>query len=577
MKIQARTYPSLAEHELTDYLPVTRRVLAARGITTQQALEYSLKQLHPIQQLGGIQAAAELLAEALENKHKILIVGDYDADGATATAVTVRALHLMGHTAVDYLIPDRFKYGYGLTPDIVELAHAHQPWLLMTVDNGVSSLEGVAAAKAAGYKTLITDHHLPAEQLPDCDVMVNPNLPDDTYPSKALAGVGVVFFVLLALKKELIARDFFSRNHCPAPNLTPLLDLVALGTVADVVPLDDNNRILVEQGLRRIRAGQGHAGINALLAVAGKQPERVVSSDFGFACGPRLNAAGRLADMSLGIRCLLTDDPQEAHELAFQLNLLNIKRKAIEAEMKADADAIIQTLVLEQQTDLPVIMCLHDADWHEGVSGILASRIKERYYRPVIVFASSGNGLVKGSGRSIAGLHLRDLIAEVDARNPNLIQRFGGHAMAAGLTLPETDLDHFVAEITDAVLRQLKPDTFRETVFTDGVLEAEAFNLQCAEQLRALAPWGQWFPEPQFEGTFIIIERRVLKDLHLKLTLRPVLENGVLATHTVTALDFFADLEHWPDRGEQVYLVYKLSVNEFRGKKSLQLLVEVLV
>ncbi|CAG0909345.1 unnamed protein product, partial [Cyprideis torosa] len=345
----------------------------------------------------------------------------------------------------------------------------------------------------------------------------------------------------------------------------------------DVVPLDDNNRILVEQGLRRLRAGYGQPGIVALLEQGGRNPLRVVSSDFGFVCGPRLNAAGRLSDMSLGIRCLLTDDPLEARRLAFELNQLNMERKRIEAGMKEEAQQIIQSVVFDQQAELPPIMCLHQDDWHEGVIGILASRIKDRYYRPVIVFASGENGLVKGSARSIAGLHMRDLIDEVATRNPGLIPRFGGHAMAAGLTLPEAQLDHFVAEITDAVIRQAKEDTFREVVLTDGTLQAEDFSLQSAAELRDIAPWGQHFPEPQFEGLFEIVQSRILKEAHLKLELRPVLEDGSLAPLVVPAINFFAEFERWPAVGEQVYLVYKLNVNEFRGERSLQLLVELVV
>ncbi|MEZ5537489.1 MAG: single-stranded-DNA-specific exonuclease RecJ [Thiolinea sp.] len=578
MKIQTRACTgAILTSENVSCLPLTRRVLAARGVDNPQVLQYSLKQLHPVSLLGHIDEAANLLAQAVRGGKQILIVGDYDADGATATALTVRALHLMGHQQVSYLVPDRFKYGYGLTPEIVELAHAHQPWLLMTVDNGVSSIEGVEAAKQAGYKTLITDHHLPGTVLPDCDVMVNPNLRDDSFPSGALAGVGVVFYVMLALKKTLSESGYFRDSGLQEPNLTSLLDLVALGTVVDVVPLDDNNRIMVEQGLRRLRAGYGQPGIVALLELGGRDPLRVVSSDFGFVCGPRLNAAGRLSDMSLGIRCLLTDNPLEARRLAFELNKLNMQRRQIEAGMKEEAEAIIQSVVFERQTELPPIMCLHQDDWHEGVIGILASRIKERYYRPVIVFAGAENGLVKGSARSIEGLHMRDLIDEVATRNPGMIARFGGHAMAAGLTLPQDKLDHFVAEITDAVLRQAKEDTFREVVLTDGVLQDEDFNLHCAGELRDIAPWGQHFPEPQFEGVFEIVQLRVLKDAHLKLELRPLREDGTPAPLVVPAIHFFAQFERWPEVGGRVYLVYRLGVNEFRGERTLQLMVDLLV
>lgn len=572
MHIQTRALPeNFAELTTLPEPALVQRVLAARGIFHADELHYALKQLQPVRSLRGVLEAARLLADTVEAKQNIFIVGDYDADGATATAVTIRALRMMGHDA-DFLVPDRFKYGYGLTPEIVELAKAYQPHLLMTVDNGVSSIEGVEAARALGYKTLITDHHLPGQQLPQSDVMVNPNHPDDCFPSKHLAGVGVVFYVMLALRQELIARGYFKTHNIPEPNLTSLLDLVALGTVADVVPLDANNRILVEQGLRCIRANRGKAGIIALLEVAGRSPQRVVSSDFGFACGPRLNAAGRLADMSVGIRCLLTDDSNEAQRLAAQLNVLNNERKRIEADMKDDAEAIMQSLGLERRHKmLPPIMCLHHADWHEGVIGILASRIKDRYYRPTLVFANSEDGLIKGSGRCIAGLHLRDLIDEVASSHPGLILRFGGHAMAAGLTLKAGTLDTFSAAITQAVERQLKPDTFHETIFTDGQLAPDEFSLINAELLRDVAPWGQWFPEPQFEGEFQIVRQTILKELHLKLELLPL---GSQLRQPLIAMNFFAHFDEWPATGSTVRLIYKLSVNEFRGQKSLQLLVE---
>jgi len=565
--------PDLLDDTQLHPSPLMRRILATRGITHQEQLQFSLRQLHPVSALQGVRAAAELLADVIEAQRTILIVGDYDADGATATAVTVRALHLMGHTAVDFLVPDRFKYGYGLTPAIVELAEPHQPYLLMTVDNGVSSLEGVAAAQQRGYKTLITDHHLPGEQVPACDVMVNPNQHGDDFPSKALAGVGVVFYVMLALKQTLLKRQYFQQKGLPEPNLTLLLDLVALGTVADVVPLDGNNRILVEQGLRRMRAGQCQAGIQALLQVAGRNPQRVVSSDLGFACGPRLNAAGRLADMSIGIRCLLTDDWQLAMQLAGELNALNVERKRIEADMKDDAAQIIEALGFEKNNaDLPPIMCLHQADWHEGVIGILASRIKERYYRPTIVFANADDGMVKGSARCIEGLHMRDLIAEVDARHPDLIARFGGHAMAAGLTLSAEALDDFSQAITQVVERHCQADTFKETIFTDGILEPHELSLDTAEQLQHLAPWGQWFPEPQFSGHFRIAQLRILKDLHVKTELIPV-DHPHADSSPIAAIDFFADLSQWPEVGDTVHLLYRLTVNEFRGARSVQLMV----
>ena len=557
----------------SNYSPLIKRILAARGINHSQELNFVLKQLHPVSSLKNVTAAAQLLAEAITQERKILIVGDYDADGATATALCIRALYLCGHQAVDFLVPDRFKYGYGLTPAIVELAKPYQPWLLMTVDNGVSSIEGVEVAHALGMKTLITDHHLPGQTLPASDVMVNPNQPADDFPSKALAGVGVAFYVMLALKQELIAQGYFAQHALPEPNLVSLLDLVALGTVADVVPLDANNRILVEQGLRRIRSGSAHAGIQALLTIAKREPKRVVSSDLGFACGPRLNAAGRLADMAVGIRCLLTDDAKEAARLALQLDSLNHDRRQIEADMKQNAERIMQSLGFERQSNLPPIMCLHHADWHEGVVGILAARLKDRYHRPVIVFANSEDGLLKGSGRCIEGLHLRDLIDEVATQHPGMIQRFGGHAMAAGLTLPTEHFKQFQTSIINAVNRQTKPDTFRETIYTDGQLTSQELTLTTAEQLYALAPWGQWFPEPQFEGEFQIKRLQILKETHVRATLIP-LESEPSLVSAVTAMHFFADLHQWPAEGEKVRLIYKLSVNEFRNERSLQLIVE---
>ncbi|MFZ1342010.1 single-stranded-DNA-specific exonuclease RecJ [Thiothrix eikelboomii] len=578
-QIQTRPCTDKTFHDATHrYPPLIQRILAARGIHHSDELNFALKQLHPISSLKNVKAAAQLLAEAISHQQKILIVGDYDADGATATALCIRALHLCGHQAVDFLVPDRFKYGYGLTPAIVELAQPYRPWLLMTVDNGVSSIEGVEAAQALGMKTLITDHHLPGQQLPASDVMVNPNQPHDDFPSKALAGVGVAFYVMLALKQELIAQGYFAKHSLPEPNLVSLLDLVALGTVADVVPLDANNRILVEQGLRRIRSGSAHAGIHALLTIAKKDPNRVVSSDFGFACGPRLNAAGRLADMGVGIRCLLTDDPKEATRLALQLDSLNHDRRQIEADMKEDAEHIMQALGFERQSKLPPIMCLHQADWHEGVVGILASRLKDRYHRPVIVFANSEGGWLKGSGRCIEGLHLRDLIDEVATQHPGMIQRFGGHAMAAGLTLAAEHFQQFQTSIIAAVNRQTQPDTFRETIYTDGGLTPSELSLATAEQLQALAPWGQWFPEPQFEGEFEIKRLQILKDLHVKATLLPIdAQAGYSLVSAVTALQFFADLDQWPTEGERVRIIYRLSVNEYRHERSLQLIVAYLL
>ncbi len=556
-------------HSSTQLSPLLKRLLSARGVNSEEELDFALKQLLPVSQLSSVQQAATLLADAIEQQRQILIIGDYDADGATATAVTIKGLNMMGHSAVDFLVPDRFIYGYGLTAEIVTLAKKFNPWLLMTVDNGVSSIEGVVAAKEEGYKVLITDHHLPGKVLPDADVMVNPNLKGDAFPSKFLAGVGVAFYILLALKRELIARDYFNRRNIKAPALTRLLDLVALGTVADLVPLDANNRILVEQGLRIIRSGYACAGIKALFHVAGRMESEACSNDFGFACGPRLNAAGRLADMSIGIRCLLSEDSEEASLLAKQLDELNQDRKQIEGGMKQQAERIVDHLTSQESSkETPPIICLYQADWHEGVVGIVASRLKECYYRPAIVFAQGENGLLKGSGRSIDGLHMRDMIDEVASLNPGLIQRFGGHAMAAGLTLKEQDYALFQKEIMQVVLRHAEPSTFKELIYTDGVLEAEEFTLQNAQHIRQIVPWGQRFPEPLFEGEFIIEYKRLLKDTHLKLKLS-LIDSAI----EVDAIAFFIDPELWPDKGSRVHLLFRLDVNRFRGNEQLQLIV----
>lgn len=553
-----------------EYPDVIKRILSARGVDSGDELSYSLKDLIPVSQLGSVRAAAELLADEIQQQHTILIIGDYDADGATATALVIRALNLMGFYSVDYLVPDRVTLGYGLTPEIVELAHRYEPHCLMTVDNGVSSDEGVRAAQQAGYKVLITDHHLQGKVLPEPDVMVNPNLANESFPSKALAGVGVAFYVMLALKQVLKERNYFI--HIQEPNLTSLLDLVAMGTVADLVPLDRNNRILVEQGIRRIRAGHVSPGIKALFEVSGRDSNKAKTSDFAFACAPRLNAAGRLADMSRGIQCLLAEHASEAALLAKELNELNIERKRIESEMKEEAQTILDTLIFDTHSSkatLPPIICLHQEDWHEGVIGILASRIKERYYRPAIIFASNEQGQVKGSARSIEGIHMRDAIERVATQNPGLIQRFGGHAMAAGLTLAEQDLAQFEVAITRVVAESVQKDTFKEVIYTDGELSDDDFNQSLAKHIQQVAPWGQTFPEPTFEGDFTIKSKRILKDLHLKTEL----QLAGSSKEALSAIMFFADLDKWPKEGEQVRLVYTMDINEFRGASSLQLLI----
>ena len=556
------------------------RVFAMRGINHQDELQVDLKNLHPISMLKDINKATDLLVDALRNQERILIVGDFDADGATSTTLAVRALRAMGHQQVDYLVPNRFEYGYGLTPEIVVEANKRSPHLIVTVDNGISSIKGVEKAKSLGIKVLITDHHLPAKRMPDADAIVNPNQRGDEFPSKNLAGVGVIFYLMLALKAGLQKHNYFFDNNLIIPNLTELLDLVALGTVADVVTLDQNNRILVEQGLRRMRSGKACEGIQALFRIAKRNISNAVSADLGFACGPRLNAAGRLDDMSLGIECLLTDDPVNAMDYASALDDLNVERRAIEENMKAEAMSILKELDNDQLSgDLPPVLCLYKNTWHQGVIGILAARVRERYNRPTIIFAPAdasdvekADSDIKGSARSIPTIHIRDILDEVASSYPGLLEKFGGHAMAAGLTLEKPRLDEFTQAVCNIVNNYVKEETFLEVCHSDGALQAQDFDLKCANELRFAAPWGQNFPTPTFDNHFTIVAKRIIKGRHLKLSIRP---KGFECT--VSAIFFNAELDCWPDEGAEVHLLYKLDVNEFRGDFSLQLMIEKLL
>ncbi|MBB3101994.1 single-stranded-DNA-specific exonuclease RecJ [Azomonas macrocytogenes] len=565
MRIESRALPESLP-DLGDLPPLLTRLYASRGVLCAEELDKSLARLIPFAYLKGIGEAVELLVEALEQHQSILFVGDFDADGATASAVGVLGLRLLGAAQVDYLVPNRFEYGYGLTPEIVAVAVARRPDLLVTVDNGISSCEGVAAARAAGLKVLITDHHLPGRDLPLADAIVNPNQPGCGFPSKSMAGVGVIFYVLLALRARLRDLGWFARIGLDEPNLAELLDLVALGSVADVVPLDANNRILVHQGLARIRAGRARPGVLAILDVAGRDPGRLTSSDLGFILGPRLNAAGRLDDMSLGIECLLCDDPSLARDMAVQLDQLNRDRKAIEQGMQREALAQIKELPLD---GLPFGLCLFDPQWHQGVIGILASRLKERYHRPVIAFAEAGDGLLKGSARSVPGLHIRDALDAVATRHPELISRFGGHAMAAGLSLSQACFADFAAAFDAEVRRQLCEDDLAGRLLTDGQLGAEEFHLELARTLRHAGPWGQHFPEPLFHGVFRLQQQRLVGERHLKISLQSECGSQIL-----DGIAFNIDRDAWPNPSVQwVELVYKLDVNEFRGQESVQLLV----
>lgn len=563
MRIELRPVPAELPF-LGDLPPLLSRLYAARGVTCASELDKTLARLIPYQQLKGIDAAVDLLVQAIEQRQRILIVGDFDADGATASSVGVLGLRLLGAAQVDYLVPSRFTFGYGLTPEIVAVALERQPELLITVDNGIASLDGVAAAKAAGLKVLVTDHHLPGDALPQADAIVNPNQPGCSFPSKALAGVGVIFYVLMALRARLRDMGWYATR--PQPNLGELLDLVALGSVADVVPLDANNRILVHQGLERIRAGRARPGIKALLEVARREPGRITATDLGFILGPRLNAAGRLDDMSLGIECLLCEDPAQARDMAAELDALNQDRKSIEQSMQREALAQLKDL---PEQDMPFGLCLFDPDWHQGVIGILASRLKERYHRPTIAFADAGDGSLKGSARSVPGFHIRDALSAVDALHPGLMAKYGGHAMAAGLTLPQAHFETFCQAFDAQVREQLAEGDLTGRLYSDGVLAVEEFHADMARALRHAGPWGQHFPEPQFHGVFQLVEQRLVGERHLKVQLKSECGRARL-----DGICFGVDLEVWPNTSVKwVELAYKLDLNAFRGVESVQLMI----
>ncbi|MDG2501080.1 MAG: single-stranded-DNA-specific exonuclease RecJ [Porticoccaceae bacterium] len=553
--------------------PLLQRIYQARGINNQQQLDRQLSCLPKPASMQGIAAAVTRLVEALAQKHQIMIVGDFDADGATSSALMVLALRAMGYTDVDFLVPNRFDYGYGLTPEIVDLAAQKKPDIIITVDNGISSVEGVAHANNLGIEVIVTDHHLPGESLPAAVAIVNPNQPGCDFPTKNLAGVGVAFYLLSALRAELRRQNWFTEQKIAEPNMASWLDLVALGTVADVVPLDQVNRALVYQGLLRIRSGRCRPGIQALLRIAGKNPARLVATDLGFALGPRLNAAGRLDDISLGIQCLLTDDEEQAMNTARALDELNQDRKLIEQDMQREALTIVEKLSFSTEAELPSALCLFQPDWHQGVVGLLASRIKEKYHRPVVAFARGDSGELKGSSRSIPGLHIRDALDAVATQNPGLITKFGGHAMAAGLSLEENKLPEFEQAFALQVAKSLSEDDLQAKLVTDGCLHNDQLSMHTAELLRDSGPWGQLFPEPCFEGDFVIVQQRIVGEKHLKLVLAP--EN-----HPQLAIDaiwFNIDTAAWPNRGAGVVrCVYRLDINEFRGRENLQLLVQYL-
>ena len=555
--------------------PLLRRVYSQRNIKDVEELELGLEKLIPPEQFKGINEAVQLLIDALQRQQRVLIVADFDADGATSCVVALKALRQFGFQHTDYIVPNRFDYGYGLTSEIVELAKTRNPDLIITVDNGISSIEGVAAAKSAGIKTLITDHHLPGASAPDADAIVNPNQHGCNFPSKSIAGVGVIFYVMLALRAKLREMKWFEENSTAEPKLADLLDLLALGTVADVVALDRNNRILVSEGLRRIRAGRTRPGITSLLEIAGRSSARLTASDLGFSVGPRLNAAGRLDDMSTGIECLLTDHESTAYKLALQLDGMNKDRKQIEGDMREQAFKFLQEFSLEE-IDLPAALCIYDGRWHQGVVGILASRVKEKFNRPVIAFADandSGNE-IKGSARSIKGFHIRDALDAVASSNPGMISKFGGHAMAAGLSLEKDKLQDFTEAFQKQAAVLLNEELLQAQILSDGEIEQSEFSMETAAALIKAGPWGQEFPEPVFDGKFKVIQQRRVGENHLKLVLAPELA----PQQAIDAIAFNIDKQDWPAAEmTDIEIAYRLDINEFRGNQTLQLMVEHII
>ena len=558
--------------------PLLRRIYLNRGISQSNQLDKKLSSILAPAGLKGVEQAVDILLAAFKARQKIIIVGDFDADGATSCALAVLALRAMGAADVDYLVPDRFRFGYGLTPAIVDVAASQQPHLIITVDNGISSLEGVAAAQAAGIKVVITDHHLAGAELPNADAIVNPNQPGCDFESKNLAGVGVVFYLMAALRARLRLLNWFDTENITPPNLADYLDLVALGTVADVVPLDKNNRVLVFQGLKRIQAGRCRPGISALLRVAKREPAGIAAADLGFAVGPRLNAAGRLDDISLGIECLLAEDESVALALAEELDTLNQERRQIENGMKEEAILVLKKLRIGENGRLPWGVALYNTGWHQGVVGILASRVKELHNRPVVAFAPASaafqntepdaDGEIKGSARSVPGFHIRDALEAIATQNPDLIIKYGGHAMAAGLSIKHKDFKVFSAAFDKQVRLMLAESDLRGEILSDGVLSASELSLEWAETLRNEGPWGQGFPEPIFEGEFELLQQRIVGEKHLKLVLSRADSNCV-----VDAIAFNVDLKVWPTDYKHALLAYRLDVNEYRGKRSVQLMV----
>lgn len=567
MTVQIRRYHATVTAS-SAFEPLLARIYSHRGVNTEAELDYGLAKLPEPAQMRGMTEAVELLITARKRQLKTVIIGDFDADGATATALALRGLTAMGFANISFMVPNRFTYGYGLTEGIVREAHAAGAELIITVDNGIANIEGVALAKQLGMHVLITDHHLPAAQLPVADAIVNPNQPHCPFPDKSLAGVGVMFYVLMGLRQKL--RELGEFDAQPAPNLAQWLDLVALGTVADVVPLSFLNRLLVAQGLQRIRRGQCSPGIQALAEIGNRSLNRLVAQDFGFVLGPRLNAAGRLDDMSFGILCLITDNLDTARDCARELNSLNVERQGIEGEMLEQAMNSSALTNWQQQPEKPWTLCLFDPQWHQGVIGIVAGRLRERFHRPAIIFAPDDTNptLIKGSARSIVGLHMRDLLDAVAKRAPNVIEKFGGHAMAAGLTIQRDHFEQFCQVLEQEVRNWLNPTDLEAVLWSDGELVGEELSIRSAELLRQAGPWGQRFPEPAFDGEFEVLDQRLLKDAHLKLQVKSV------CGQPLEAIAFRVDRNLWPNYAvRKVRLLYQLDVNEWNGVRRLQLLV----
>lgn len=551
--------------------PIVRQIFASRGISSDTELDKGAGSLLRYTSLQGIDAAVVVLADAIDNGQKIIVIGDFDADGATSTALSMLSLADFGSKNHSYLVPNRFNFGYGLSPEIVEVAHQQNADVIMTVDNGIACIDGANRAKELGIKVVITDHHLAAKTLPTADAIVNPNQPGCEFLSKNLAGVGVAFYVMLALRSYLREKGWFKQNQIPEPNLAAYLDIVALGTVADVVPLDNNNRILVYQGLQRIKSAKCRPGITALIDIAGKNANRMVATDLGFVLGPRLNAAGRLDDMALGIECLLATDPSMARRMAVQLDSLNQERKDIQNNMQDEAIASLDSLNLNKES-LPDGIVLCEESFHQGVIGILAGRIKEQFNRPTIAFAYQDSTELKGSARSIQGLHIRDLLEDLNSQNPGLIKKFGGHAMAAGLTIDANKLDEFSALFAEKAKQELAGQNLDGEILSDGALSKNEFSIEFAQALKDAGPWGQGFPEPIFDDEFQLVEQRVLGGKHLKMIVKH--PTGAL----IDAIAFNIDGDEWPNHQiQKVHLAYKLDINEFRGRISLQLLVDHVV